>query len=151
MEDDHALRAAGGEVLYAIRPCAQGQQLTPESRTLLPKATEVTPESSTAAHFFEPDPSGGYSRTLFETTEDPNFKIIIREFSFPPDRQPYTITLPSAAFLHILDEQAEISIAKQRLTLTPAERTAVPAGAPIEVVNDGAGAFVVRALIVEAK
>jgi hypothetical protein len=44
-----------------------------------------------------------------------------------------------------------MSIAKQRLALTPAVRTAVPAGAPIDVVNSGEQHVVVRALIVEAK
>jgi hypothetical protein len=102
-------------------------------------------------HPFVSEPWGGFSRTLFEADEDPNFKLVIRDFSFPPDRQPHTITLPSAAFLHILGEQAEISIAKQQLALTPAARTVVPAGAPIEVVNNGEFALVVRALIVEAK
>jgi quercetin dioxygenase-like cupin family protein len=102
-------------------------------------------------HPFEPDPSGGFSRTIFETDEDPNFKLIIRDFSFPPDRQTHTVTLPSAAFLHILGGQGEISIAKQRLALTAGARTAVPAGAPLDVVNKGEHAVVVRALIVEAK
>jgi hypothetical protein len=88
---------------------------------------------------------------LFETDDDPNFKIIIRDFSFPPDRQSYTITLPSAAFFDLLSGVGEVSIAKQRLALTPVARTAVPAGAPVEVVNNGEVAFVVRALIVEAK
>jgi hypothetical protein len=35
--------------------------------------------------------------------------------------------------------------------LTPVARTSVPAGAPIEVVNNGEQPVVVRALIVESK
>jgi hypothetical protein len=38
-------------------------------------------------------PSGGFSRTIFETVEDPDFKLIIRDFSFPPDRQTHAVTL----------------------------------------------------------
>jgi len=102
-------------------------------------------------HTFWRDPSGGFSRTIFETDENPDFKLIIRDFAFPPDKQPHTVTLRSAAFLHLLSGLGEISIAKQRLALTPVARTSVPAGAPIEVVNSGEYPVVVRALIVEAK
>jgi quercetin dioxygenase-like cupin family protein len=100
---------------------------------------------------FSPDPSGGFSRTIFETDENPDFRLVIRDFAFPPDKQPHTVTLRSAAFLHLLSGPGEISIAKQRMALTPAARTSVPAGAPIEVVNNGEYPVVVRALIVEAK
>jgi quercetin dioxygenase-like cupin family protein len=88
---------------------------------------------------------------LFETDEDPNFKITIRDFSFPPDRHTYTLSLPFAAFLHLLSGSGEISIAKKQLALTPTARTAVPANTVIEVVNNGEHETVVRALIVEAK
>jgi hypothetical protein len=131
----------------------QDQQLAPEGRGLLPKPATMpaTLQGRPPPHPFEPDPSGGFSRTIFETDEHPNFKLVIRDFSFPPDRQTHTVTLPSAAFLHFLGEPGEIRIAKKRLTLTPVARTAVPAGTPIDVVNNGQHAIVVRALIVEAK
>jgi quercetin dioxygenase-like cupin family protein len=132
---------------------AQEPKLAPEGRGLLPKPVEMPAALGgiPPPHPFEPDPSGGFSRTIFETDEDPNFKLIIRDFSFPPDRQTHTVTLPTGAFLHILGGQGEISIAKQRLPLTAGARTAVPAGAPIDVVNNGEQPVVVRALIVEAK
>jgi hypothetical protein len=118
---------------------------------LLPKPTEATLAGPTPPHPFAPDPSGGFSRIIFETDEDPNFKLVIRDFSFPPDRQIHTVTLPTGAFLHFLGEPGEISVANQRLALTAGARTAVPAGAPIEVTNNGEHHVVVRALIVEAK
>ena len=130
---------------------AQEPKLAPEGRGLLPRPTERTPEGPTPAHLFSPDPSGGFSRTIFETDENPDFRLVIRDFAFPPDKQPHTVTLRSAAFLHLLSGPGEISIAKQRMALTPAARTSVPAGAPIEVVNNGEYPVVVRALIVEAK
>jgi quercetin dioxygenase-like cupin family protein len=107
---------------------------------------QVAPE-----HLFKLDPSGGFSRTVFETDEDPNFKITIRDFVFPPDKQSHTVTLPSAAFVHLLSGEGEISIAKKPLELAPGARSAIPAGAPMEVVNNGEHPVVVRALIVEAK
>lgn len=140
-------------MISCVQAWAQEPQLAPEGRGLLPKPAEIPAMlgGPSPPHPFEPDPSGGLSRTIFETDEDPNFKLVIRDFSFPPDQKPHTITLPSAAFLHLLSGSGEISIAKQRLALTPAARTAVPAGAPIEVVNGGEQPVVVRALIVEAK
>jgi hypothetical protein len=131
----------------------QDQPLAPDGRGLLPKPATIpaTLQGTSSPHPFEPDPSGGFSRTVFETDEDPNFKLSIRDFSFPPDRQTHTITLSSAAFLHTFGEQTEISIAKKRVALSPLVRTVVPAGAPIDVVNNGEQAVVVRVLIVEAK
>ncbi len=132
---------------------AQEPQLAPEGRGLLPKPAELpaTLGGTPPPHPFMPDPSGGFSRTIFETDENPDFRIMIRDFSFPPDKQPHTVTFPSAAFAHLLSGTGEISIAKKRLELAPGARTTVPAGAPIEVVNSGEHAVVVRALIVEAK
>jgi hypothetical protein len=132
---------------------AQQPELVPEGRGLLPRPAEMPAElqSTPPPHLFKPDPSGGASRTVFETDEDPNFKIVIQDFSFPPDRQRHIVTLPSGAFLHLLTGEGEVSIAKQRTVLLARSRTAVPAGAPIEVVNSGQYPMVVRALIVEVK
>ena len=145
--------ATGLAMISCVQAWAQEPQLAREGRGLLPKPAErpATFGGVAPAHPFEPDPSGGFSRVIFETDEDPNFKLIIRDFSFPPDRQPHRITLPSAAFVHFLGEPGEISISKQRWASTPAARKAVPAGAPIDVVNNGEYPVVVRALIVEAK
>jgi quercetin dioxygenase-like cupin family protein len=131
----------------------QGTQLAPEGRGLLPEPAETaaTLGGTRPSAPFEPDPFGGYSRTVFETDEDPNFKITIRDYSFPPDHRPHTLELPSAAFLHIIDGQAEFNVAGQHLAVEPGKRVAVAAGAPIELVNNGQIASVVRALIVEAK
>jgi quercetin dioxygenase-like cupin family protein len=130
---------------------AQAQTLAPEGRGLLPRPPAATREAPDVRRF-SVDPSGGLSRTVFETDEDPNFRLIFRDFSFPPDKQPQTVTLPSAAFLHVLSGNGQISVAKQKVELTPLARTpAVPIGAPIEVVNNGDYPMVVRGLIVEAK
>jgi hypothetical protein len=139
--------------MVCVAACVQEEQLAAEGGGLLPEPTMMpaTFESIPTPHPFASDPSGGFSRTLFETDEDPNFKLVIRDFSFPPDRQTHTVSLPSAALLHILGEPAEISIANQRLALTSGARTAVPAGAPIGVMNNGERAVVVRALIIEFK
>ncbi|MGH6793819.1 MAG: hypothetical protein ACREDD_08595 [Methylocella sp.] len=143
--------AASLAAIASIAAFAQEPKLAPEGRGLLPKPAEAPPQGPTSPHPFEPDPSGGFSRTIFETDENPDFKVIIRDFAFPPDKQPHTVTLPSGAFLHLLSGPGEISIAKKRLALTPVARTAVPAGAPIEIVNNNEHLAVVRALIVEAK
>jgi hypothetical protein len=138
--------------IASIAAFAQEPQLAPKGRGLLPKPTELpqTLGGLRPPHLFKPDPSGVFSRTIFETDEDPNFKLIIRDFSFPPDKQPRAINLPSAAFIQLLSGPDEVSIAKQRMALGAA-RTAVPASEPIEVTNSGEQPVVVRALILEAK
>jgi quercetin dioxygenase-like cupin family protein len=132
---------------------AQEPQLAAEGRGLLPASAEIpaTLQGTPPEHPFVSDPSGGFSRTIFETDEDPNFKLVIREFSFPPDRQTHTVTLPTGGLLHILAGQGEINIAKKPLALTATVRTAVPAGAALDVMNNSEQPVVVRALIVEAK
>jgi quercetin dioxygenase-like cupin family protein len=143
--------AAGVAAVAFSAAFAQEPNLAPEGRGLLPRPPAATPEAPDAQRF-SVGPSGVLSRTVFETDEDPNFRLIIRDFSFPPDKQPHAIALPSAAFLHVLSGKAEISVARQRMELTPMARTqAVPAGAPIEVVNSGESPLVLRGLIVEAK
>lgn len=148
--------AAGFAALVTVT--APGQELQrlqplPAGRGLLPKPPEMptTLEGAPPAHPFRPDQSGGLSRTILETDEDPNFKIVIREFSFPPDRQPHTITAPSSLLLQLLGEPGDVKIAGQPLALRAGERTAVAAKASIEIINKGERSVVMRLLIVEAK
>jgi hypothetical protein len=144
--------AAGVVGVASTATFAQEPMLAPEGRGLLPRPPAATREGPTEAYTFFVDPSGSLSRTIFETDDDPNFRLIIRDFSFPPDRQPHIITLPSAAFLHVLSGEGELSVANQRTELSRLVRTPpVPAGAPIEVVNSGEYPVILRALIVEAK
>ena len=142
---------AAGVAGVAAAAFAQEPNLAPEGRGLLPRPPAATPEAPDA-HRFSLGPSGVLSRTVFETDEDPNFRLIFQDFSFPPDKQPHALTLPSAAVLHLLSGKAEISVAKQKMGLTNLARTPpVPAGAPIEVVNSGESPVILRGLIVEAK
>jgi hypothetical protein len=134
-----------------VAASAQAQTLAPEGRGLLPRPPAATPEAP-VAHRFSVGPSGVLSRTVFETDEDPNFRLVFQDFSFPPDKQLHALTLPSAAVLHLLSGKAEISIAKQRMGLANLARTpVVPAGAPIEIRNTDSYPIVLRGLIVEAK
>jgi hypothetical protein len=128
-------------------------QLAPEGRGLLslPAETLASLGSIPPKNPFVRDPSGGFSRTVFETDEDPNFRLVIREFSFPPDGQNHIVTLPSGAFLEIIGGQGAISIARQQMALTAGTRMAVSAGAPIEVLNNGEQPVFVRVLSVAAK
>lgn len=145
--------AAGLAAFLASAAMGQEPQLAPEGRGLLPAPTAVpaTLGGTPPAHPFEPDPSGGFSRIVFETDEDPNFKLVIRDYSFPPDQKTHTVTLPAAAVLHVRGETGEITVAKKPLALTEAARAAVPANAPIEVTNRGERDLVVRVITVEGK
>jgi quercetin dioxygenase-like cupin family protein len=137
--------------MAAIAAFAQGPKVVPEGRGLLPRPSAATPEAPPTSAQFQPDPSAGFSRTVFVTDEDPDFNITIRDFSFPPDKQTHTVTLPSAAFIHLLGGTGKISVAKKQVDLSSVARTTVPASAPIDVVNDAEYPVVIRALIVEAK
>lgn len=140
-------------MIGSVQAWAQAPYLAPEGRGLLPEPNEMprTPRDMLPLHSFELDPSGGFSRTIFETDEDPNFKLVIREFSFPPSPKSQTLMLASVALLQILNGSGKITISNQRLVWTPIARTVVPAGTPIEIVNSGEQPIVVHALIVEAK
>jgi hypothetical protein len=145
------LAAANLSTAASIGALAQEPKLAPEGRGLLPKSmatglppepTETRPGGLTS---FQVDPSGGLSRTIFETDEDQHFRFVIRDFSFPPDQKPHTITLPFGAVVYLPSGPVENNVAK------PGATTVVPPGAPIEVVNNGEYPVIVRTLIVEAK
>jgi hypothetical protein len=143
-------------VLVVLSPCcafAQDNQLAPEGRGLLPGPTAV-PETLGGVpppHPFEMTPSGVLARTVFETNEDPNFKLTIRDYSFPPDNQPRTLTLPAAALVQNRSTFGDVSIANQKVDLTGTARIAAPPGAPIGVTNNGDKAVVVRTITLEPK
>src|SRR6516162_10662722 len=58
-------------IIACTQAWAQEPQLAPEGRGLLPKPAErpATFGGVAPAHPFEPDPSGGFSRVIFETDE----------------------------------------------------------------------------------
>jgi hypothetical protein len=110
--------AAGVAAVASSAAFAQEPKLVPEGRGLLPRPPATMPEAP-GAHQFSVGPSGVLSRTVFETDEDPNFRLLFQDFSFPPDKQPHALTLPSAAVLHLLSGKAELSVAKQRVEFSP--------------------------------
>jgi hypothetical protein len=133
----------------SIAALAENLELAPEGRGLLSIPVEMpatTLGGTPPPHPFLPDPSGGFSRTIFETDENPDFKITIRDLSFPPDKQKHTVTLPSAAFLYLLSGDGEISIANQPLTLPPGQGGGTGRGAS-QVVNNGEHPLVPKATL----
>lgn len=145
--------AASFAAAISIAAVAQEPQSAPEGRNLLlkPAGAPSTRQHVPPGHTFVPDPSGGFSRIIFETEENPDFKITIRDFAFPPDRQPHSVSIPSHAFIHLLSGEGEISVSKKRLELMPGARLAVYAGAQLEVIAGGNSLVVVRAFVVEVK
>jgi hypothetical protein len=131
---------------------AQEPQLAPEGAGLLPEPSEEAALGGTpAAHPFEPDASGGFSRIVFSSEEDPNFKVVIREYAFPPDNKPHVVTLRAAAVVHVLGEGVSVAVAKAPLELKAAARATVPANTPIEVTNRGEREVVIRFITLEGK
>jgi hypothetical protein len=128
-------------------------KLAREGVGLLPEPTETpaTLGGTPPANPFVSDPSGGFSRIVFQTDESPDFKIIIRDYAILPDQQTHTLSLPSGALLHVLSGQGNVRVGQNRLELTTAARTMAPPGATLNVENSGKNPVVVRALILEAK
>jgi hypothetical protein len=143
-----------GIVMSTGTACAQNPKLAPEGRGLLVQPAAAPAEKLGGVpppHVYSRDASGVFSRTIFETSEDPGFTITIRDYSFPPDKQKHTIVLPSGAFAHLISGSGDMTIAKNSMDLNLIARASVPANAPIEVTNNGEEPIVVRMLIVEAK
>ena len=132
---------------------AQDLKLAPEGRGLLAQPTEAPAELGglPPAHVFGGDVSGTFSRTIFETSDDPGLTITIRDFSFPPDKQEHTIVLPSGALAHLVSGTGDVTIAEKMMDLRLVLRVSVPANAPFAVTNNGKEPIVVRMLIVEVK
>lgn len=131
---------------------AQESRLAPEGVGLLPEPSEEPALGGTPpARPFEPDASGGFSRIVFSSEEDPNFKVIIREYAFPPDNKAHVVTLRAAALVHVLGEGVSIAVAKEPLELKAGARATVPANTPIEVTNRGEREVVIRFLTFEGK
>jgi hypothetical protein len=131
---------------------SQERPLAPEARGLLPEEQSVGPVPFVTPNAFVADPaSGGTSRIVFQSDANPDFNIVIRDFSFPPDDQSHALSLPLGGLLEIISGQGDIAIGDNRTTLDAAIRVETPRGAPVSVVNTGHQPVVVRALILEAK
>lgn len=134
-------------------PLSAERQLAPEARGLLPEpADELVARTFTAApNAFVPDPSGGSSRIVFQSDENPDFKLVIRDFSFPPDEQSRSFSLPSGGLIHIVSGQGHVAIGNDHSRLQVGVRAEARAGATVSVVNTGQRPLIVRALALEAK
>lgn len=125
---------------------AQGQGPLPG-----PAQTPATLAGAPPAHPFELDASGTLSRTLFESNEDPNFKVVIRDVSVLPGQQVQTLNLNATALVEPRGGAAEVTIANQKTEPAAAARLMAPAGTPIGIVNRGTGDSIVRIYSFEAK
>jgi hypothetical protein len=141
-------------VLAVVSGAAWGQEpkLAAEGRGLLPgPATMPTRfEGVAIARPFERDASGTLSRIVFESDEDPNFKVVIRDVSVPPDRQAHTLALPAQAMLQRRTGSAEFTIDKKRAELPTAIMTVSPSQS-VELLNTADKNSVVRIYRFEAK
>ena len=144
--------AAGVAVVASSATFAQEPKLAPEGRGLLPRPPAATREAPTEKRF-SVGPSGVLSRTIFETDEDPNFKLIFRDFSFPPDKQARTIdptvcSLPPCSQRKGRDQRRKAEGGTDSAGENAAQ---CPPARPSKSSNSGDYPMVLRALIVEAK
>jgi hypothetical protein len=125
---------------------AQGQGLLPG-----PAQTPGALDGALPVHPFELDPSGILSRILFESDEDPNFRVVIRDVSVLPGQQLQTRNLNATALVQPRGGTAEVTVANQKAESAGATRLMAPAGAPIAIINRGPSESVIRIYSFEAK
>lgn len=132
---------------------AQNAPLAPRGVGLIPAPPQAPTSLAGAppAHPFIASPSGEFSRVIFQTSEGPNFNIVIRDYFFPPSPQMYRVTLAKGGLLHLLSGQGDVRIANEPMPAKTSTRTIVPLAAPLTVTNRGEVPVVVRVLTLEPK
>ena len=143
-------------IMSAAAGLALGQeapQLAREGVGLLPPPPETPATLSVPeiANPFVPDPSGGFSRIVFQTDENPDFKIVIRDYAVLPDQITHALKLPTGALLHVISGEGDVHLGENRLEMNTTERTVAPPGATLNVANRGESPVVIRALTLEPK
>jgi hypothetical protein len=111
----------------------------------------LAPPASALSNYFLTDAAGSLSRVIFETDEDPDFKITIRDFLILPNGKANLLTSPAAMFVHFLGATSEVKIASQVMAFDAGQRAAIAARTPLEVTVKGGRAAVLRALILQPK
>jgi hypothetical protein len=129
---------------------AFGQYAGPEPSLQVKEVPPASPASE-GANFYAPDAAGGLSRVIFETDEDPNFTITIRDFLILPNGKTNLLTSPAAMFVHFLGAPGEVKIAAEPMAFAAGQRAAVAARLPLEVTVKGGRATVLRAVIFQPK
>jgi hypothetical protein len=149
------MRVAYFNIAAALAPFAAfGQPAAPSAGPAPSFQVEElppAPPASALANYFVPDVAGGLSRVIFETDEDPNFKITIRDFLILPNGKTNLLTSPAAMFVHFQSATGEVKIADQLMPLAAGQRAAVAARTPLEVTVKGGRAAVLRAVILQPK
>jgi hypothetical protein len=145
------MRTAYFITAVALAPFAAFGQLAGPAPSLQVKELPPAPPTSALANYFVTDAAGGLSRVVFETDEDPNLKITIRDFLILPNGKPNLLTSPAAMFVHFLSATSEVKIAGQLIALSAGQRAAVAARTPLEVTVKGGRAVVLRAVILQPK
>ncbi len=145
------MRAAYFIVAVVLAPFAAFGQYAGPAPSFQVKELPPAPPASALANFYSPDAAGGLSRVIFETDEDPNFKITIRDFLILPNGKTNLLTSPAAMFVHFLSAPGEVKIAGQPMAFAAGQRIAVAARSPLEVTVKGGRTAVLRAVILQPK
>jgi hypothetical protein len=120
---------------------------------LLPPPAE--PPASLAgapvAHPFLSDAAGGFSRVVFESSDAPDFKVTIREFSFPPSQPIQTLRLSVGGIVHVLSGEGAVLVGNVRLAVNAAARAVITSGTTLSVANTGQQPLTFRVLSVDPK
>jgi len=96
--------------------------------------------------------SGLYARTIVDTqSAKGDYKIRVWSLSVSPNATTGDVTLPGAAMLSLTAGTIEYVAGDQHGKLQPGDTAAIPEGASLHLINDGARAAVLRAVIVSSR
>jgi hypothetical protein len=127
-------------------------KLAAEGRGTLPSPVTIQGKLTGAPNYaFLSDSAELSSRVVFETEEDPNFNIRIRDYSVPPGRGPVGITSANVAILEMRTDRGTLEIGKSPQTWNQGGTATVPAGTPIQLTNPTDRELIIRLYYVEGK
>lgn len=117
-----------------------------EGHGILPKPENIPNnfEGRSPKLAFVAQTSGLYSRTVFETDEDKDFKIKISEFNVPPKGGPMSLTLSSGAVIQMRSGQGRLVVNERSAELIQDSAINLPATPSVQLINTGDRELILR-------
>src|SRR5579862_4807309 len=134
-------------VLYlGLRYKSSADKLAREGRGLLPQP--ITRANSSfflsSKNSLKQESANLYSRLLFETSDDPNFRIRIKDLSIPPRMTSADLKMPADTIVEIITGLGKLTIENKEHNWKQGTIILVHKDVPMTLVNDGDREMIVR-------
>jgi hypothetical protein len=146
--------SSSGHVLGQDSRSSQADKLATQGVGLLaePIAMPERVDGKASKFFYKSDASSGlFSRSVYENAEDPNFGVIIRDISIPPDNQSHKFSLTNVALLTAQGDLPKLVVNGQQTMFAAGSSITVTAGDVIEATNSSKRAVAVRVIEIERR